>query len=203
VWVDLLTNSRTPDTTPSPCCGPFYVAGPPDRPHGADIAEGLPGTPLWADVRIGGHPWQSGPGRPVVDVWQSNEDGFYDVQLPIWTVRCCAARFRTDQDGRLTVLTILRPRIRIPADGPVGVMLDAVGRHPFRGPARAFHDRQAWFPHPGDPDFRAGGEYLDSARSSGEDGYRGLPEQPGPTPDAAPWTSGARSISSFTLRSDP
>ncbi len=79
--VDLLTNSRTPTTTPSAVLGPFYVEGPPETEHGSDISGGLPGTPLWVDVRVldtAGEPLKDA----VVDVWQSNEDGFYDVQLP-------------------------------------------------------------------------------------------------------------------------
>lgn len=71
----------TPGTTPPAVLGPFSVQGPPLAEHGSDIANGLPGTPLWVDVRI-----TDTDGNPVpdvfTDVWQSNKDGFYDVQLP-------------------------------------------------------------------------------------------------------------------------
>ena len=70
----------------------------------------------------------------VVDVLQANTDGFYDVQLPEVEGPVLGARFRTDDDGRLTFWTILPAPYPIPADGPVGRMPEAVGRHPMRAP---------------------------------------------------------------------
>ncbi len=87
--VDLLTHSRTPQTTPSAVLGPLRWT---DRrkPHRAATSAGVAGTPLWADILI-----TDTDGRPVpdavTDVWQANKDGFYDVQLPSWTARCCGA----------------------------------------------------------------------------------------------------------------
>ncbi|WP_329295756.1 maleylacetate reductase and hydroxyquinol 1,2-dioxygenase domain-containing protein [Streptomyces sp. NBC_01455] len=131
--VDLLTNSRTPETTPSAVLGPFYVEGPPEAEHGSDISDGLPGTPLWVDVTIAdttGEPLKDA----VVDVWQADEDGFYDVQLPDQEGPVLRSRLRTDADGRLTFWSILPSHYPIPGDGPVGQMLDAVGRHHYRAP---------------------------------------------------------------------
>ncbi|MEU8935395.1 maleylacetate reductase and hydroxyquinol 1,2-dioxygenase domain-containing protein [Streptomyces sp. NPDC048409] len=131
--VDLLTNSRTPETTPSAVLGPFYVEGPPEAEHGSDISDGLPGTPLWVDVTIAdtaGEPLKDA----VVDVWQADEDGFYDVQLPDQEGPVLRGRLRTDDDGRLTFWSILPSHYPIPGDGPVGQMLDAVGRHHYRAP---------------------------------------------------------------------
>lgn len=131
--VDLLADSRTHATTPSAVLGPFYVEGPPEAEHGSVISGALPGTPLWADVRI-----TDTHGAPVkgavVDVWQSNEDGFYDVQLPDLEGPVLRARLRTDDEGRLTFWSILPSEYPIPDDGPVGQMLAAVGRHPYRAP---------------------------------------------------------------------
>ncbi|MEU3983551.1 maleylacetate reductase and hydroxyquinol 1,2-dioxygenase domain-containing protein [Streptomyces sp. NPDC026672] len=131
--VDLLTNSRTPTTTPSAVLGPFYVPGPPEAAHGSDISGGLPGTPLWVDVRVtdtGGAPVEDA----VVDVWQSNDDGYYDVQLPDLDGPVLRARLRTDKAGGLTFWSILPSEYPIPEDGPVGEMLHATGRHPYRAP---------------------------------------------------------------------
>ncbi len=159
--VDVLTNSRTPDTTPSAVLGPFYVDGPPETPQGADLAEGLPGTPLWTDVRV-----TDTDDRPVpdaiVDVWQSNEDGFYDVQLPDVDGPVLRARFRTDTEGRLRFRTIVPSAYPIPADGPVGQMLDAVGRHPYRAPHVHFMIAKPGYRTLITQLFVAGGEYLDS-----------------------------------------
>ncbi|TQS46929.1 maleylacetate reductase and hydroxyquinol 1,2-dioxygenase domain-containing protein [Cryptosporangium phraense] len=131
--VDLLTNSRTPDTTPSAVLGPFYVPGPPPVAPGADISGSLPGTPLWVDVRIEGV-----NGEPIadatVDVWQSNEDGFYDLQLPDLDGPVLRGRLHSEADGHVRFWTILPSEYPIPVDGPVGAMLTATGRHPYRAP---------------------------------------------------------------------
>jgi hypothetical protein len=107
--VDVLANSRTPDTTPSAVLGPFYVPGPPELEHGADVARGAAGTPLHVDVLI-----TDPAGRPVpdavMDVWQSDEDGFYDVSTarprrsrPAWAAALLRFTFRiarVDGPGR-------------------------------------------------------------------------------------------------------
>ncbi|TVZ79690.1 maleylacetate reductase and hydroxyquinol 1,2-dioxygenase domain-containing protein [Streptomyces sp. BK340] len=182
--VDLLTNSRTPLTTPSAVLGPFYVEGPPDTPHGGDISGGLPGTPLWVDVRVtdtDGEP----VGDAVVDVWQSNEDGFYDVQLPDLEGPVLRGRLRTDAEGRITFWSILPSEYPIPEDGPVGQMLAAVGRHPFRAPHLHF-----MFDAPGHRRlvtqlFVSGGAYLDSDTVFGvkDELVVDFAPQAGPTPD--------------------
>ncbi|MER6128224.1 maleylacetate reductase and hydroxyquinol 1,2-dioxygenase domain-containing protein [Streptomyces sp. NPDC001795] len=182
--VDLLTNSRTPHTTPSAVLGPFYVEGPPDTPHGGDISGGLPGTPLWVDVRV-----TDAHGAPVrdavVDVWQSNEDGFYDVQLPDLEGPVLRGRLRTDAEGRITFWSILPAEYPIPQDGPVGRMLAALGRHPYRAPHLHF-----MFDAPGHRRlvtqlFVSGGAYLDSDTVFGvkDELIVDFAPQTGPTPD--------------------
>jgi protocatechuate 3,4-dioxygenase beta subunit len=121
----------------------------------------------------------------VVDVWQSNEDGFYDVQLPDLDGPVLRARLRSDGDGRITFWSILPAHYPIPADGPVGQMLDAVGRHPYRAPHLHF-----MFDAPGHRRlvtqlFVAGGAYLDSDTVFGvKDALVvGFTPQSGPTPD--------------------
>ena len=159
--VDLLTNSRSPETTPSAVLGPFYVEGPPSLPHGADMADGLPGEPLRADITI-----TDLDGKPVpdaiVDVWQSNRDGFYDVQLPDLEGPVLRARFRTDGNGRVWFRTIRPSEYPIPDDGPVGQMLRAIGRHPYRAPHLHFMIMAPGFRRLVTQLFVAGGPYLDS-----------------------------------------
>jgi maleylacetate reductase len=129
--VDILGNSRNTGTTPSAVLGPFYLAGPPETAQGTDIGAGLDGVPLFTEVRV-----VSPTGEPlagaIVDVWQSNQDGFYDVQLPELEGPVLRARFRTDDDGRLRYWSILPSDYPIPTDGPVGEMLAAASRHAYR-----------------------------------------------------------------------
>ena len=66
-------------------------------------------------------------------MWQANEDGFYDVQQkgiqPDMNLR---GIFTTDADGGYWFRSV-KPRFYpIPDDGPVGKMLEALGRHPYR-----------------------------------------------------------------------
>jgi protocatechuate 3,4-dioxygenase beta subunit len=182
--VDVLTNSRSPDTTPSAVLGPFYVDGPPVVPHGSDIARGLPGTPLWADIRV-----TDPDGRPVdgavVDVWQSNDDGFYDVQLPDLDGPVLRARLHTDADGALRFWSILPSEYPIPSDGPVGEMLRAAGRHPYRAPHLHFMIMATGYRRLVTQLFVAGGAYQDSDAVFGvkDDLIVPFERTSGPTPD--------------------
>ena len=78
---------------------------------------------------LGGHPIAGA----VVDSWHTDGDGFYDVQGPRGVEGLAGrARFRTDADGRFWFRSIIPASYPIPDDGPVGDMLKAQGRHPFR-----------------------------------------------------------------------
>jgi catechol 1,2-dioxygenase len=76
-------------------------------------------------------------GRPiadaVIDVWQANDEGFYDVQQkgiqPDFNLR---GVFRTGADGRYWFRAVKPKFYPIPDDGPVGKLLRALGRHPYR-----------------------------------------------------------------------
>ncbi|MFD4407999.1 maleylacetate reductase and hydroxyquinol 1,2-dioxygenase domain-containing protein [Streptomyces sp. NPDC058466] len=159
--VDLLTHSRTPETTPSAVLGPFYTEGPPETAHGDDISRGVPGTPLWADIHI-----TDTDGLPlpdaIVDVWQADKDGFYDVQLPECEGPVLRGRLRTDERGRLRFWTILPAEYPIPDDGPVGQMLQAVGRHTYRAPHLHFMISAPGHQRLVTQLFVKGGHYLDS-----------------------------------------
>jgi protocatechuate 3,4-dioxygenase beta subunit len=130
-----------------------------------------------------------------VDVWQSNADGFYDVQLPDLDGPVLRARFTTDEDGRLRFWTILPSAYPIPADGPVGELLGAVGRHPYRAPHVHFMISAPGHPRLITQLFVAGGEYLDSDTVFGvkPELVVDFVERSGPTPDGrtidGPWHS--------------
>ncbi|SDG14931.1 maleylacetate reductase and hydroxyquinol 1,2-dioxygenase domain-containing protein [Pseudonocardia oroxyli] len=159
--VDLLTNSRTPDSTPSAVLGPFYVEGPPELPQGSDISRGAPGVPLSVDVLVTDTADRPVPDA-VVDVWQSDDNGFYDVQLPDLDGPVLRGRLRTDAEGRLRFRSILPSEYPIPDDGPVGGMLTATGRHPYRAPHLHFLIRSPGHQQLVTQLFVRGGRYLDS-----------------------------------------
>lgn len=185
--VDLVTNSKAATATPSAVLGPFYVEGPPDLGNGADIAQGLPGEPLYVSVRITDLNDEPLSGA-VADVWQSNADGFYDVQLPDLDGPVLRARFRADADGWIRFWSILPSPYPIPDDGPVGAMLTAVGRHPFRAPHLHF-----MLSAPGKRRlvtqlFVSGGAYIDGDTVFGVKAALivDFPQHSGPTPDGRP-----------------
>ena len=69
----------------------------------------------------------------TVNVWHSDDDGYYDVQhLEEIGGHALRARFCADENGRFHFWTIKPKAYPIPHDGPVGRMLEAQGRHPWR-----------------------------------------------------------------------
>ncbi|MGW1710319.1 maleylacetate reductase and hydroxyquinol 1,2-dioxygenase domain-containing protein [Streptomyces sp. NPDC002206] len=198
--VDLLTNSRTPETTPSAVLGPFYTDGPPETAQGADISRGVAGTPLWADIRITDTDDRPLPDA-VVDVWQANKDGFYDVQLPEHEGPVLRGRLRTDDQGRLRFWTILPAEYPIPDDGPVGQMLQAVNRHPYRAPHLHFMISAPGHRRLITQLFVKGGPYLDSDTVFGvkEGLVIDFAPRTGPTPDGRAVDGEWRSLQ-FTFR---
>ncbi|SFU61750.1 hydroxyquinol 1,2-dioxygenase [Methylobacterium sp. 174MFSha1.1] len=130
--VDAINHRMPEGATETTVLGPFYVEEAPERPNGADIAGPLEGTPLLVTGSVA-----SADGRPLagatVDVWHADDDGSYDVQqLDALGGLAGRARFRTDAQGRFHFWTVMPAWYPIPADGPVGEMLNATSRHPNR-----------------------------------------------------------------------
>ena len=155
-------NHTSPGTTESTVLGPFYVQNPPEYPLGADIRGTLKGDPLYAHGRI-----MSADGEPlanaIVDVWHSDEDGYYDVQhLDATGGLAGRARFRTDENGSYRFWTIKPAAYPIPYDGPVGDMLKAQERHPWRPAHVHFMIEAPGYEKLTTHVFVSGDQYLDS-----------------------------------------
>jgi hydroxyquinol 1,2-dioxygenase len=128
--VDALANQLPEGATESTVLGPFYVPGSPPRDFGANIAEEEAGTPAWVHGRI-----VSTDGEPLdaeLDVWQNGDNRLYAVQDPDAPEEHLRGRFRTREDGTFAFLAVRPVPYPIPDDGPVGKMLEATGRHPWR-----------------------------------------------------------------------
>jgi catechol 1,2-dioxygenase len=118
--------------TESTVLGPFHVVESPPRELGADIALDGKGEPCLVTGRVTG-PDGAGLAGAQVDVWQANDDGFYDVQQPgVQPERNLRGLFTADADGRFRFRTIVPRFYPIPDEGPVGRLLAATGRHPYR-----------------------------------------------------------------------
>ena len=129
--VDAINHRMPAGATETTVLGPFFVAVAPEVQSGADIAGGMEGEPLSVSGVV-----CSPEGDPLadatVDVWHADDDGYYDVQQPDLQSLTMRARFRTDRDGRFSFTSIMPAFYPIPHDGPVGEMLQALGRHPYR-----------------------------------------------------------------------
>ncbi len=130
--VDAINNRKPSGATETTVLGPFYVSDAPRYPLGANICLDGKGEPLLVTGKV-----TDTEGRPIagalLDVWQANEDGFYDVQQkgvqPEMNLR---GVFTTDANGRFWFRSDKPRYYPIPNDGPVGRLLEALGRHPYR-----------------------------------------------------------------------
>jgi catechol 1,2-dioxygenase len=130
--VETINHRTGGQSTESTVLGPFHMVASPQRELGADIALDGKGEPCLVTGQVTGPDGEPLAGA-VVDVWQANEDGFYDVQQPGVQPECnLRGLFTADDQGRFWFRSILPRYYPIPDDGPVGRLLAATGRHPNR-----------------------------------------------------------------------
>jgi hydroxyquinol 1,2-dioxygenase len=155
-------NHRKPlDCTEATVFGPFHVENAPRYPLGADISNGASGQPCFVDVVIKARDGSLIKGA-VAEVWQSDADGKYDVQYPDHHDHRARGVLTSDAHGRIYFKSVLAEAYPIPADGPVGRMLKATGRHPWRPAHLHFRITAAGFERLVTHVFRDDDQYLDS-----------------------------------------
>ena len=130
--VDAINSRRPNGASENTVLGPFHLEDVPSLEMGANISLDGKGEPMFVSGRIldvEGHPISGAK----IDIWQANEDGFYDVQQkgiqPDFNLR---GVFTTGDDGRYFFKSAKPKYYPIPDDGPVGALLAALGRHPYR-----------------------------------------------------------------------
>ncbi|HEY4211158.1 MAG TPA: intradiol ring-cleavage dioxygenase [Steroidobacteraceae bacterium] len=159
--VTALSSRKPKGCTESTVFGPFFVEGAPEYLNGADIARGAKGEPCWVSGTVADL-----SGRPiadaVIDVWQADEAGFYDTQYPDLFEPRARGRLRSCADGTFRFKSIVASAYPIPHDGPVGKMLGATGRHPWRPAHLHFMIAAAGFKRLITHVFRSDDQYLDS-----------------------------------------
>lgn len=180
------TNHRKPvGCTEATVFGPFHVDGAPYLPLGADVANGAKGEPCFVRGRVRGI-----GGEPVplaeLQVWQADADGHYDVQYGPNEPMRARAVLHADTKGLFHFRSIVAEPYPIPHDGPVGKMLEALGRHPWRPAHLHFMISAPGYERLVTHVFRDGDRYLDSdavfgVRSSLIADW--VEHAPGPTPD--------------------
>ena len=155
-------NNRKPQgCTESTVFGPFHVDNAPAYALGADVANGAKGEPCFVSGVIRGI-----DGAPVpharIEVWQADEEGYYDVQYDGLDKFQARGALASDGDGRYHFRSIVAEPYPIPHDGPVGDMLRATGRHPWRPAHLHFMIKKEGYQSLITHVFRQGGTYLDS-----------------------------------------
>jgi len=130
--VDAINNRKPTGASESTVLGPFHVADAPELDMGSDICLDQKGEPMLVLGRVLDTAGNLLNGVKI-DVWQANDEGFYDVQQkgiqPDFNLR---GVFRTGPDGAYHFKGVKPKYYPIPADGPVGQLLARLGRHPYR-----------------------------------------------------------------------
>lgn len=122
-----LNSPRPSGATPNTVAGPFYRADAPDLPLGADLSRDGKGEPLSVRGQVA-----SLNGTPLsaalVEVWQANGEGRYENQEPdLQPEYNLRGRLRTDPQGRFAFRSVMPRGYALPADGPVGRLMQALG----------------------------------------------------------------------------
>lgn len=130
--VDAINHRRPSAATPNTILGPFYIPDAPRYALGANICLDGKGEPMVVAGTVRGI-----DGLPVagaqLEVWQTNDDGYYDVQQKgIQPEHNLRGTFTADDAGRYWLKSVKPRHYPIPDDGPVGKLLQQLGRHPNR-----------------------------------------------------------------------
>jgi len=160
--VDTINNRKTLNATESTVLGPFHVKNAPKKQMGDNINYDGKGEPAYIFGSV-----KDTDDNPIdgaeIDVWQANDDGFYDIQQPDTQPEMnLRGIFTTKEDGKYWFKSVKPKFYSIPTDGPVGTMIYATGRHPNR-PAHLHYIVSAEGYKPVVTHvFVKGSEYLDS-----------------------------------------
>ena len=130
--VETINNRKPGGETESTVLGPFHVSNAPHYANGANICLDGKGEPLWVAGCV-----RDADGKPItgatLDVWQANDDGFYDVQQKgVQPDNNLRGVFTADGHGRYSFRSVYPRYYPIPDDGTVGTMLKALDRQPNR-----------------------------------------------------------------------
>ena len=156
-----MNNDKPQGCTEATVFGPFHVEGAPHYEHGEDVANGAKGEPceVRGTVRgIGGEPIAGA----VIDVWQADAGGRYDVQHTGLDHAQGRGVLHSGEVGGFHFRTIVAEAYPIPTDGPVGEMLRATRRHPWRPAHLHFMIKAPGYETLVTHVFRDGDKYLDS-----------------------------------------
>jgi len=131
--VCLLNNGNAGATeTAAALLGPFWRANSPSTENGGSIVRSaMPGPELFVECEV-----VDVANKPLtkvdIDVWQSSPVGLYENQDETQADMNLRGKFTTDASGRFSFRSVKPAGYPVPTDGPVGDLLRAQNRHPYR-----------------------------------------------------------------------
>jgi hydroxyquinol 1,2-dioxygenase len=130
--VETINGHEAPDATDSTVLGPFHMVDSPVRELGDQVSPNSSGQPAVVVGTVTG-PNGERLGGAVLDIWQADTEGFYDVQRPeTQGIGNGRALLLADEQGEFWFRSVVPSYYPIPTDGPVGELLDVASRHPYR-----------------------------------------------------------------------
>jgi len=129
--VDALAHPSANGATESTVLGPFWTPNAPKRGYAESTAEDAAGTPALVRGRVLDQDGRAIAGAEL-DIWQNGDNRLYAVQDAEAPEAHLRGRFYSREDGTYAFVGVRPVPYTIPHDGPVGLMLDATRRHPWR-----------------------------------------------------------------------
>ncbi|MCH2251172.1 MAG: hydroxyquinol 1,2-dioxygenase [Cognatishimia sp.] len=127
--VDMLHS--TPEGTSSSVLGPFHISGSPPLAVGGDMRKDFDAPVLLVEGTVKDTNGNPIPGA-TLDIWQTAPNGLYSSQDPDQDTYSFHGLQTVGEDGRYAFTTVRPVEYTVPSDGPVGDILRACGRHPWR-----------------------------------------------------------------------
>jgi len=144
--VDSINHPKPPSSTEGTVLGPFHTHEAENLKNGDLISQDPNGEPLLVVCSV-----KDTNGRPVagakIDVWETDSQGFYDVQHADRTGADGRAVLKSDEEGNFYFKAIVPVPYPIPSDGPVGQLLKQLHRHPYRPSHMHFMFEKPGFDH--------------------------------------------------------
>lgn len=129
--VDSINHPKPPKCTEGSVLGPFHTHDAPTIDSGASMSSDPEGEPLLVLCTV-----RDPDGAPIpdvkIDIWETDSSGHYDVQHSDRGEPSERCVMHSDKDGRFWFKAITPVAYPIPSDGPVGKLLDRLGRHCWR-----------------------------------------------------------------------
>lgn len=126
--VDAINSKQTAEATESSVLGPFFNEASKVFENGQSITSNdVAGEPMVIRGTI-----LDTVGKPIqnamVDIWETNGHGFYDMQDAEYNEPDCRGKFFTDRNGKFYLKGVKPVDYPIPNDGPVGEILSLFNR---------------------------------------------------------------------------